>query len=251
MAELVGAEAIERLRRIARPVMFWTDSKDAPVSVGGTLFVAGLGPSLFLLTAKHVVRDCPVERLLLLPCEGAQTPFHVSRYWNVEDPDGDPDAADMFVMRTELATLPPEIRRTARVLDLNIERVWDWQPYRSDSTFFVFGFPKAFTTVDYYDECIDTSQAFLQGAYVGPSFTDGCHEILLQNPHNLESFDGFSGSPVFCTHNQTGTRFCGLAIRGSATEGRLHFIGAHLIMDILDQANDMVRLAARPKPESR
>jgi hypothetical protein len=235
---LTRQEAIARLRLIARPVMFWTDAEDAPVGVGGTMFIAGLGRSLFLLTAKHVVGSCPVEKLLLLPCDGAQTPFHVARHWNVEDPLGDSDTADMFVMRTALAPLPPAIRNASRVLNLNIPSVWDWRGHAADSTFFVFGYPKSLTVVDYDDEKVDTSQALLAGRYVGPSLSDGCHALQMATPAEVESFDGFSGSPVLSTHPERGTRFCGIAIRGSAASGRMHFISSEFVMDVLDQANE-------------
>lgn len=235
---LTGQEAIARLRLIARPVMFWTDAEEAPVGVGGTMFIAGLGPSLFLLTARHVVRTCPVDKLLLLPCDGAQTPLYVARHWNVEDPLGDSDAADMFVMRTELASLPLPVRSAARVLDLNIPSVWDWRGHAADSTFFVFGYPKSLTVVDYDDERIDTAQALLAGRYLGPSYSEGCYEIQMTTPAEVEGFDGFSGSPVFSTHPERGTRFCGLAIRGGAASGRIHFISSEFVMDVLDQANE-------------
>jgi hypothetical protein len=234
---LSGREAISRMRLIARPVMFWTDAEEAPVSTGGTMFIAGLGPSLFLLTAKHVVRDWPVERLLLLPCDGAHRPFYVAQHWNVEDPMGDEDVSDLLVMRTMLATLPHDIRRAARILDLNISSVWDWRAHAADSTFFVFGYPKSLTIVDYKADRIDTAQALLAGRYVGASFSEGCYEIQLEKPAEVNSFDGFSGSPVFSTHSQRGTRFCGLVIRGGVEGGRMHFIGSEVVMDVLDQAN--------------
>lgn len=236
--QLSGQKGIEKLRLIARPVLFWTDAEEAPVAAGGTMFIAGLGRSLFLITAKHVVRDCPVEKLLLLPCDGAQTPFYIAEHWNVEDPDGDLDLADFFVMRTELATLPRYIREAARVLNLNVSEVWNWRAHAAESTFFVFGYPKSLTAVDYSDERIDTAQAFIAGAYVGPSFTEGCHEIQVKHPVGLDSFDGFSGSPVFSTHAKLGTRFCGVVIRGGALEGRMHFISSEYVMDVLDQANE-------------
>jgi hypothetical protein len=235
---LSGQEAIARLRLIARPVMFWTDTDDAPVGVGGTMFIVGLGPSLFLLTAKHVIRGCPVEKLLLLPCDGALTPFRVSEHWNVEDPLGDSDTADMFVMRTEVAPLPHAVRSAARVLDLNIPSVWDWRGHAIDSTFFVFGYPKSLTVVDYDDDRVDTAQALLAGRYVGPSISEGCYQIQVTVPAEVESLDGFSGSPVLSTHPEKGTRFCGIAILGGATSGIMHFISSEFVMDVLDQANE-------------
>lgn len=243
LTELPRINAIQRLRRIARPVIFRTGLPETPVSIAGSAFVVGLGPSLYVLTAAHVVADYPAHQLLVLPCEGATDVFHISHSWKVEHPFADQDATDLLIMRVTMDRLKRRIREQARVLDLRTE-VGHWFEDRFSSTFFLFGFPKQFNSIDYDREEIDLSLAFLQANYVGPSHADECHEIKCYNPLGIESFDGarFSGSPVFAMRNDIGrtapTRFCGMAIRGGAASGRIHFLGVEVIRAALEEAGD-------------
>src|SRR5262249_40249551 len=58
--------AFPDLRDCAHPVVFETGLADCPFSVKGTAFVVGFEGTLYLLTARHVVRDWPMEHLAII-----------------------------------------------------------------------------------------------------------------------------------------------------------------------------------------
>ena len=60
---------------------------------------------------------------------------------------------------------------------------------------------------------------------------------MVQNPLDFETFSGFSGSPVlsleerFCS--EPAMRFCGIAIAGTPASGRVFFLEAEVVADLL------------------
>lgn len=236
---------VNRLRKIARPVIFKTGVPDYPVSVAGTCFIVGFRGKHYVLTAKHVVRDYPVEHLLILPAEGAKRAFRVPQSWRVEnfegEPEGDPDSSDLLIMRVTLDGLKRLEKTKGRVLVLDIAGIFDWFDDRFSSNLFMFGYPKSRNGVDYAQATIEANQVLLSGSYVGPSYADHCHEARFSNPLAITDFDGLSGSPVFCVvpaiAKRSVTRFCGIAIRGGASERRVHFLGAEVVLESLIAAS--------------
>jgi hypothetical protein len=252
VAELYGQNAIQRLRMIARPVAFATGLPKYPVSVAGSAFLVGYRQGIFVLTAKHVIAGCPVSRVLVFPCEGSNTPMPFPESWHIEDSENDSDRSDLMLMRIELSGLAPKDRARARVVDLNRQSIFDWWEARFNSTFFIFGYPALFNRVNYDTSHLESAQVFLRGNYAEPGIVDGCHQALFANPHGLDDFNGLSGSPVFCTLNQmpgkpeaSPTFFCGIAIRGGASSGLIHFLGTEVIRDALDEVIDQMRMKKR------
>ncbi len=195
-----------------------------------------------MVTARHVVRDWPVHRLLVFPSDRSKEGLRLSDWWNVEDGESEPDSSDILLVRAELANVPKYIRRSSHLLHLTPPSVSEWVNDRHSSTFFLFGYPTAVNEADYARSQIKTRQFFLHGTYVGPSVANGCHELLLKNPLDLADFNGLSGSPVFCLRNEIAVprqpTFCGMALRGTAGSSRVHFLEASIILLALQEAID-------------
>lgn len=233
---------LDHLRQCARPMVFETGIEGAAFSIIGTAFVVGFHRALFVVTARHVVRDLPVHRLVLYPSDRSKNGLRLSDCWYVEDDDNEPDSSDLFLVRAELTKVPKSIRRSSHLLHLTPPQVSDWFKDRHSATFFIFGYPMVVNEADYAKSQINTQQIFLHGTYVGPSMADRCHELLLKNPLGLPDFNGLSGSPVFCLRNEiaapTQPTFCGMALRGGASSGRIHFLEASVILLALQEAID-------------
>ncbi len=230
-------EILEKLRKCSRPVVFKTENENAPYSTAGTAFLVGFGQSIFILTARHVVKDWPVEKVLICPSWNSSYAFHFLGWWFVEKDTEAPDASDVLIIKAELNDIPTTERKEIEILDLNPSVNLSWFHERHDSQFFLCGFPLFHSKVDYSTLEIKTQQYFLEGVYAGESPFVGCHEIKVNNPLNLQDFNGLSGSPVFSHRHENGEgtpgKFCGMALRGSVMSGSIHFLGADVLMSVL------------------
>ena len=233
---------LDHLRQCARPMVFETGIRSAAFSIAGTAFLVGFHRALFVITARHVVRDWPVHKLVVYPSDRSRNGLRLSDWWHVEDDENEPDSSDLFLVCAELTNVPKSIRKSSHLLHLTPPHVSDWFKDRHSATFFTFGYPKVVNEADYAKSQIKTQQFFLRGTYVGPSVSGGCHELLLRNPLDLPDFNGLSGSPVFCLRNEvaapTQPTFCGMALRGTSSSGRMHFLEASVILLALQEAVD-------------
>jgi len=233
---------LDHLRQCARPVVFETGIPDAPFSIAGTAFLVGFHRTFFVLTARHVVGDWPVQRLMVFPSDRSKQGLRLSEWWHVKDDENEPDSSDILLVRAEVRDIPKSIRRSSHLLHLTPPNVTEWFEDRHNSTFFIFGYPTAVNEADYARAQIKTQQFFLHGTYIGPSVAHGCHEVRLQNPLALADFNGLSGSPVFSLRSEIAIprqpTFCGMALRGSASSGRIHFLEASIILLALQEAID-------------
>jgi hypothetical protein len=232
----------KRLRGCARPVAFETGIPETPFSVAGTAFVVGLRGALYVLTARHVVLEWPKERLaiILQSPTGERLPLRMR--WELQVHNDDLDASDLLIFRTDLEGISKQTRQSNQLLDLT-PPVAEWFETRDSAMFFLFGYPKTANGADYERFQIDSNQYLLHGSYVGPSPSDECFEIRVRNPLGLQTFDGMSGSPVFSLNATIGVGaqpiFCGMALRGTATSQRVHFLGSRTILAALDAAQDL------------
>jgi len=231
---------LNHLRQCSRPVVFETGIPGAPYSIAGTAFLVAFHRTLFVITARHVVHDHPVNRLRIFPSDRSIEGLRLSDWWHIEDPKNDPDSSDILLIRADLTNVPKSIRKSNHLLHLTHPSVSEWFDDRYISRFFLFGYPSATNEADYAHSKLKLQQFFLPGRYVGPSIAHNCHELLIENPLNLNDFNGLSGSPVFCLRNEIAISrqptFCGMAIRGTASSQRAHFIEASTILLALQEA---------------
>lgn len=233
-------DILDSLRRCARPVVFETDIDEFPCSIVGTAFIVGFRQSVFVLIPQHVVNDWPVEKILIYPSWNSQYTFRYLNWWRVEITPEDHDISDLLIIKADLSDIPSAERTDIQLLDLNGLENLTWYDERHDSQFFLCGFPSAGSEgVNYSTLEIRISQYFMEGVYVGVSPFSCGHMIKVKNPLNLCHFSGLSGSPVFSHRrdNTVGTppRFCGMALRGTATSGYIHFLEVEFLMEALTE----------------
>jgi hypothetical protein len=104
--------------------------------------------------------------------------------------------------------------------------------------YYIIGFPKDHSFIDNDIEMIHSERITLKAKYIGQSVEPYLHEIEVTEPHTLSSFDGFSGSPVFGVTHQLNEPpsvvICGMAIRGTSTSNRIHFLDRSILLDALE-----------------
>lgn len=150
----------------------------------------------------------------------------------------EPDESDLVISEVPLRSVDIGDRRKTHALHVT-EHIADWFEHRHDSRFFLFGYPREQNGVEFEDCNITTNQYLLTGRYDCRSTTSfSCHTIGIDSTQGLESLSGLSGSPVYCVPTGLGYRtapyFCGIALRGSAASGRLHFLDSERILATLD-----------------
>jgi len=232
-------DILDKLRRCARPVIFEIDNTETPCSICGSSFVVGFGQSIFIITPKHVIKGYPVDRIRIYPSSNYLYKFRFIKWWFVETTPDEPDASDILIIKVDLNDIPIEDRSEAHVINLNGAENSAWYNERHESQFFLCGFPSTENKINYSLSQIDISQYFLEGVYVGESPAMCCHQIRVSNPWNLSHFGGLSGSPVFsCKRDyQVGSkpRFCGMALRGTASSCNIHFLDVDIFKTALDK----------------
>jgi hypothetical protein len=232
---------LKRLRYCARAMVFETGESEFPFAVAGTAFAVAFRNELLVLTARHVVGECPTNQLRLIVADEGDCVTLTDR-WDirVEDEEEDGDHNDLLIFRADIRNVSPEARQKNQVINLTPPDISDWYETRNEAMFFLFGYPKSANCADYELSKVISNQYLLHGAFVGDSLSFGCYELAMQNPLKLPEFDGLSGSPVFSlfTGKASGAQptFCGLAIRGTASSGRVHFLGSQTIVAALDEA---------------
>ena len=81
---------IPNIRKCVRPVVFDSRIPEYRFAIAGTCFLVGHKDFIFALTAKHVVRNTPVDRIVIFPAEGAKRAVPITRLWRAEDESRDP-----------------------------------------------------------------------------------------------------------------------------------------------------------------
>jgi len=162
------AEELRALRACARPVIFETGLPDFPYATVGSAFLLGYEARVFVLTAKHVVADHPLEKLLVFPSEHSRTPLYISNYHRIEAGYSGDDVEDFLVIEADIGSLTSEERKSSHLIHLT-PTADAWQELKSNAQFFLIGYPSPKSHVDYESSVIHTGQVLMVGRYVGPS----------------------------------------------------------------------------------
>jgi hypothetical protein len=218
-------------------MMYRTGRDDYPIFVGGTGFMVGFHRRAFLITAAHVLQVHGVtdaSQVVVYPSDTARTPVKLLRLWTCEDPDNDSDSSDLAIMQIDVRSIGRRKRAHCILSDLT-------HPHstanigRYTRRYFFFGYPKEYMAVDYDAKHVASGQVFFQGNYAGEAPAKGVHRIEFANPRSVPDINGMSGSPVYSIPNVIGPIpdgagvFSGMAIRGSATRGIIHFLDSETI----------------------
>lgn len=232
-------EAMRNIRSTARPLLFRTGLPDAPIATWGTCFLVGRHGRLFAVTARHLVGDNHSSSVVVLPTSKALQPLPLSR--GITKADDDLGSYDVTVYEVSVANMKALVAKQARIVRLDYKSWYGWQPNAFTSLFFLTGYPGELNAVDYDAGLVLSSQVVLAGRYSGPSnIQQTIYSVRMDNPLGLKHFRGLSGSPVFCLEtrfcSESVSRFCGIAVMGTAESGTVHFLEASVIVQLLDDA---------------
>lgn len=225
---------IQELAACSLPLLAEGSDSTYPYWFGGTCFLCRFGGALYVVTARHCLRDKskdevriqanPNSRALLPLCSlFTQSDSHrhedeVSDDWAVFQVAGDGTAVDSM--------------STVRPLELDELACASWPPPEGHHLV-VRGYPKTASEIS-YEECAIRWRAYMGSArYVcKPTWGDHVHTLRLDDVTEVESVDGLSGSPVFMVTGDDpplSVVFAGLVLKGSKKSSLLHFLDARVV----------------------
>ena len=205
----------------ARPCIFENESGDFTYSASGTLFVVRGRSRYYGITAKHVVGNS-AERLRILKDDSALGFVPLTQVARVSDRSGwDSDWTDFEVFTIHYDASPTGAIRVNNLTALTLCR---------NETLVIVGYPSPNLDVDYYLRRIMANRLVHVGRYLKPSTLDLLCTAQFQSAPDVSTFDGFSGSPLWvCRENPDRLQFAGMALRGSASSGIIHFVAGSVL----------------------
>jgi hypothetical protein len=227
-----------QLRQAARQIAFRTGINTTPVTIGGTYFLVAYHERLFAVTAKHVIGNAVPEQLLLDTSDHTWIPARVLEQFNSSDEcTGE---LDLVVYDLDTRHFTAKHRSKSRAYNMP-PRESNWISKRYECGFFLFGYPLHRATVDYGALTTQArrEQWFVSALYHAPSELPNCHALKMVGPLGLSNLDGLSGSPVFAYQTAIGKKaqpsFAGIALRGTAASGLVHFLEERAVRAVLNQ----------------
>jgi hypothetical protein len=210
-----------------RPFLFENDDVQWRFSLRGSCFLVGYDNRTFAITAKHVVRDYRPSQYRIPKKLGSHEMLPIRQPFTVELHFE--DFEDFVVVPIDSAEV------VHPVLDENDVSVIDegtirWNAIRAVA---VFGFPSGINSVDYDQALISIQPCGMVGHLTANTIGEGMREIQMSAGGELESYDGFSGAPVFHVSDSGSIeRLLGIVLRGSLstrTSQRCHFLDIRVV----------------------
>jgi hypothetical protein len=236
-SHIMPPDQIVKLARAVQPLVFETGIAEFPYSAAGTVFLVRYKGSPFVLTTRHALNPDSLGPICIFPSDVSHRLSPLRDVFYVSKGDVDEDYVDLAVLAIDMLNIAHSEVAQAVLIDM-ILASGDWQTYARDSTFVIIGFPEEHSFVDCETQTINTTRVVLHASYVGPSPLQFLHELEITNTHSLTTFSGFSGSPVFAWIQPINQRprvvLCGMAIRGTRSSGRIHFLDRSVLLDALN-----------------
>lgn len=233
----VQSEAIARLMLSVQPLVFETAVVDFPYSTKGTVFLVGFEGKPYVVTTRHgLFPDGPdgPPRICVFPSDTSHRFIPLSNVFFVSSSDEPDDFVDLAIIEVDPAARVDNGLNQATLVNLALAVEPAWESSASKMTFFVIGYPSERSNIDPASQELRTDRVVLLGKYKGKSLLPYLHQIQVENTHDLASFDGLSGSPVFMWSTSVRTQpkpiLCGMAIRATASSGLIHFLPVSILM---------------------
>lgn len=231
------SEVITRLGASVQPLIFETGVLEFPYSTGGTVFFVGYAGRAFVLTARHALFPENISPICVFPSDTSQRILPLKNVFFVSREDVPDDFVDLAVIEIDMNGITdPEIG-SARIIDLSLS-TGDWLSNSETAEMFVLGYPEEHSFVDYELETLTNHRWALHGRYAGLSELPYLHVLEVHDTHSLSTFSGFSGGPVFALiehpKSQREIILCGMALRGTPTSRRIHFLDRSVLLDALN-----------------
>jgi hypothetical protein len=222
-----------------RPVLFQNDSRDFPVSFGGSAFLVRYQQQrTFVITARHVLRED----------EFALSQFRIQRR---------PDRNGNLLLGKRYRIRGSDTEDTDQydiavwdVIPVSDSVYGDYAPYNlwpmegntvfsPASEYLYRGYPRQLRIADYETHRYDQGSISGSAKYLGRTNLECVRSLELNDLGPIANLDGVSGSPVFQV-TQDGDAyavpsFAGVIIRGSAQTRVANFVEGRRVLDMLGQ----------------
>jgi hypothetical protein len=233
----MSPEALSRLAASVQPLVFETGVPEFPYATKGTVFLVGYKGRAFVLTARHALNPDSLSPVCILPSDTSRRILPLDDVFYVSETLIPDDYVDLAVIEIDVTSIQHAELAQARLIDLALAS-GDWLPHSHSSEFVILGFPEEHSFVDYAEEEIRTVRIAMVGRYCGSSSIAHLHELEIVDGPPLSTYDGFSGSPVFAFTSQPDGNIeialCGMALRGTATSRRVHFLDRSMLLSALE-----------------
>lgn len=230
-------EVINSLSASVQPLVFETGLPEAPYSTRGTVFLVGYAGRAFVLTARHALFPEDSAPICVFPSDTSQRILPLKDVFFVPRNDVADDFADLAVIEIDMKGITDTEVGSARLVDLALA-TGDWLSKSETAEIFVLGYPEEHSLVDYEFEILINHRWALRGRYAGPSALPYLHVLEVSDAHTLSTFSGLSGGPVFAWIEHPGNQgeiiLCGMALRGTPTSRRIHFLDRSVLLDALN-----------------
>jgi len=218
------------------PLIFDSNDDTFRYWFNGTGFLVALKSKLFLITARHCLRDKDPGSLRILSDLSGTDVFSVEA---VAIPQDDEDYADFAI----LSLSPPRdnsCQGSDTVIPFSLDTPEATAQPHPDNILVVRGFPGAVpgAHINYDTKIIHLRAALLEAKAAGFRLNLGKGKLDFAKSLSLDDLGGLSGSPVFIRRRSDAEKFsyhlCGVMIQGSGVSRVGHFVAISLIMAAME-----------------
>ncbi|MBL4571855.1 MAG: trypsin-like peptidase domain-containing protein [Gammaproteobacteria bacterium] len=211
----------------ARPISFAEKEEDYLWGFGSSFLVAH-NEYIYALTAKHVVEKNGVDyhhARILIPNAKIALPFTNVFLPSFPDYENREELEDFVIYKTnsELFSEESDVDLFAWRFDTF---TWPASKLEIGAQILIAGFPANDDRYDWKNNKILERLVISIGVLNESELGKGIYVLELDPSES--TFGGLSGAPLFC-RREGHVYFIGLAIRGSAGSGKIHFIGSEFI----------------------
>jgi hypothetical protein len=220
-----------------RPVLFQNDSKECPISFGGSAFLVRFQDQrTFVVTAWHVLRESEFKpHQFSIQCRPDVNAFlRLGAHYRIQGSDTfDTDQYD--IVAWDVAPVSDAVYGHYKPYS-----VWPMEGntiFTPAADYLYRGYPQQLRIPEYATQSYDQGAISGSAKYIGRTELECIRSLELNALGPIHDLDGVSGSPVFQVTKDVDTysvpSFAGMIIRGSAQSRVALFVESRRIVDML------------------
>lgn len=233
----------------SRPVLYEHDDPAFAYWGKGSSFLIANARNYYWATAAHVLSNAVarVDSLRIFPSDHSRISLPFNEQYTVnKGVTDDEDYKDVFMLRVDASGFDKSGDAPLVAQDLEAGLLSADKLTRDDELW-IIGYPAETTYIDYDASKISNTRNVLRAVYEGPSDSAHCHRLRMVTSITLRSYDGLSGSPVYCMKRLHRDRqeliiplLVGMLLRGSASSRVAHFVNSEVLLNIVNLAEAML-----------
>lgn len=229
-----------------RPVIFEHDDSNYPYWGKGSSFLVANAKHYFWVTAEHVIKNLGgrAEALRIFPSDNSRISLPFNEQYAIKKDGGDDEEyKDLYVLRINLSEFDAtgDLPLTAQDVETGLLPA---EKLAVDDELWIIGYPAESNFIDVEARAIKNTRSVIRAIYKGYSRSEHCHTARIETSISLSSFDGLSGSPVFCLQPAKVSgedvlfpMLAGMLLRGTAESKLVHFVSARVIKELINLAS--------------